>query len=262
MTCLVTRAVHVELVKSLSAEDLLLGMRAAFAIHTIPKVIISDNGTNFKRVSKALMALRDACDQELYAIKWQFSVPAAPWRGGVFERVIGTFKRAFKCLIFRKRQIGLSELRVIMLELCAVLNTRPLVVADGQIVTPNHFSARKQLPYVTRTEANHVKSDELAKLYVSSQRRLNSFWSTWFPLYLLELKHAMSTPDSTSLLAPGTTVLVDKVGGNRSDWPLATIERAIPGPDGVTRTYEVRFSNQKLALKPVQRLISLEGTWS
>jgi hypothetical protein len=55
--CMVSRAVHLELVSSCSALDFLKAFRRFISRRGTPEVIISDNGTNFKLASKALKQL-------------------------------------------------------------------------------------------------------------------------------------------------------------------------------------------------------------
>lgn len=56
-TCAVTRAVHLELVANLSAEEFLSALRAFFGRRGIPSLIYSDNAPTFKQVSRYLQAL-------------------------------------------------------------------------------------------------------------------------------------------------------------------------------------------------------------
>ena len=55
-TCLVTRAVHLEVCHSLDTDSCLLTIRRFVSKRGYPEIIISDNGTNFT-VSKKVMNL-------------------------------------------------------------------------------------------------------------------------------------------------------------------------------------------------------------
>ncbi len=87
-TCLVTRAVHLELVKDMSAQEFLNALRR-FIARRGPKKIISDNAPQFKLVSetvqKAWKEMITSADVISYcsskAIEWQFITPYAPWQG-------------------------------------------------------------------------------------------------------------------------------------------------------------------------------------
>ena len=54
-TCLTTRTVYLNVAKSLSAEDFMLVFRRFEAIHSRPKTLHSDNGTNFVKGEKILL---------------------------------------------------------------------------------------------------------------------------------------------------------------------------------------------------------------
>ncbi|XP_071150570.1 uncharacterized protein [Mytilus edulis] len=96
-TCLVVRAIHMELMQDMSAEEFLLGFRRFIARWGIPKQIISDNGSQFKLASNTLeeawngVTVNSAVQTYMTneGIQWQFIVELAPWMGGFYERLIG-----------------------------------------------------------------------------------------------------------------------------------------------------------------------------
>ena len=67
-TCAVYRAVHLKLITSLSTPEFMLGLRRFVARRGRPKVIYSDNGTNFVGTENLLKTL----DWDL--IVWESSV--------------------------------------------------------------------------------------------------------------------------------------------------------------------------------------------
>ncbi|XP_071037202.1 uncharacterized protein [Parasteatoda tepidariorum] len=84
-TCAVHRAIHLELVTSLSSEAFMQAMRRFFARRERCSVIYSDNGTYFTGTARALQSLNWEELQSQFAlqnIKWHFSPPTAPWYGG------------------------------------------------------------------------------------------------------------------------------------------------------------------------------------
>ena len=56
-TCAVTRAIHLELAKDLSAETFLLLFRKFVARRSLPRLVILDNGMYFKSTAKILMEI-------------------------------------------------------------------------------------------------------------------------------------------------------------------------------------------------------------
>ena len=74
--CGSTRAIHLEIVTSLTAEEFLLAFRRFVARRHQPLHIISDNASTFKAAS------------QIMAIKWEFIPPCSPWFGGFYERLV------------------------------------------------------------------------------------------------------------------------------------------------------------------------------
>ncbi|UYV80042.1 hypothetical protein LAZ67_18001485 [Cordylochernes scorpioides] len=71
-TCGVYRAVHLELVTSLSTEALVGAVKRFVARRGCPAVIYSDNGTN-------LVGLWNELYRVNFGVKWKLNPPAAPW---------------------------------------------------------------------------------------------------------------------------------------------------------------------------------------
>ncbi|GBN58191.1 hypothetical protein AVEN_159183-1 [Araneus ventricosus] len=83
-TCAVYRAVHLELVSSLSTESFMQALRRFWARRGRGSTLYTDNGTNFVGAANALKSLDwDFIQAEcsLMKIKWLFSPPSAPWQG-------------------------------------------------------------------------------------------------------------------------------------------------------------------------------------
>lgn len=76
-------------------------------------------------------------------MQWKFIVPLAPWKGGVYERMVGLVKRVIHKTI-GKRIPSLEDFVTFILEAESTVNSRPLTYVDAdkveaQILRPVDF---------------------------------------------------------------------------------------------------------------------------
>ena len=149
-TCLVTRAVHLEVAFSLSTDSFIMCLRRFMARRGKPTVIYSDNGTNFVGANNELRECIDDWNQHKIGsllsqdgIQWVFNPPAAPHMGGVWERLVRSCKKALNVVL--QNQVLTDEvLLTAFAEVEWVVNSRPLTqvssdLDDLEALTPNHF---------------------------------------------------------------------------------------------------------------------------
>ena len=92
-TCLVTRAVHLELVFDMTTEEFLFCFRRFVARRGLPQKLISDNALQFKAADSFLRTLWESLphDSGICAyfsnknISWHFIPEFSPWQGGFYE---------------------------------------------------------------------------------------------------------------------------------------------------------------------------------
>ncbi|GFY12827.1 integrase catalytic domain-containing protein [Trichonephila clavipes] len=98
-TCAIYRALHLELVSSLSTDVFLLSFRRFLARRGRPRVIYSDNGTHFRGAYNELVDI-DWNEVSRYAeierITWKFIPPTAAWWRGFWERLVRTLKELLR----------------------------------------------------------------------------------------------------------------------------------------------------------------------
>ena len=112
--------------------------------------ICSDNGNNFVNKEKELLlCLLNLNKQKIASkmaqkgVKWKFNPPAAPHDGGVWERLVRSFKQTLYAILGNRR---LAD-KLLYKTFCLVeqsLNNRPLTAVcsdanDLYALTPNHF---------------------------------------------------------------------------------------------------------------------------
>ncbi|GFT62586.1 integrase catalytic domain-containing protein [Trichonephila clavipes] len=98
-TCAIYRTLHLELVSSLSIDAFLLFFRRFVARRRRPRIIYSDNGTNFRGAYNELGDI-DWNEVSRYAeiqrITWKFIPLTAAWWGGFWERLVRTVKELLR----------------------------------------------------------------------------------------------------------------------------------------------------------------------
>ena len=109
ITCLITRAVHVELTYSLSADSFINSFRRLVSRRGCPRSIKSDRATNLvganKSLNEAIKVLNSSDIANFFAVKeihWEFNPASAPHFGGVWERLIWSFKDSMYSVIGSK----------------------------------------------------------------------------------------------------------------------------------------------------------------
>ncbi|GFY10277.1 integrase catalytic domain-containing protein [Trichonephila clavipes] len=97
-TCAVYRAIHLELVNSLTSDAFLLALRCFIARRGRPRTIYCDNGTNFRGAFNDLLKLnwsKIVEETRTPKILWKFIPHTAAWWGGWWESLVRTVKELF-----------------------------------------------------------------------------------------------------------------------------------------------------------------------
>jgi len=105
--CFATRAIHIEVVTSLTTEAFLAALRRFKVRRGKPRTIYSDNGTTFQGAANQLHAIYDmlrsssemARVQDFLAIEecdWKFIPPHAPHFGGLWKAAVKSMKYHLK----------------------------------------------------------------------------------------------------------------------------------------------------------------------
>lgn len=265
-TCLTTRAVHLELVSSLSSSSAILALRRMAARRGTPKTIFSDNGTNFvganKELREALESLKkeEVVDEaEKMGIKWKFIAPGAPNMGGAWERLIRSIKTALEVTL-REKQPKEEVLHTLLLEAEHLVNSRPLVERlqdNEEALTPNHFligrsSGLPRIGVFSDGDLLQRRSD-----WKTAQRLADHFWARWLKEYLPTLlPRRIDGTHAPRDLQVGDAIIIADSTMPRGTWPRGEVIRTFPGPDGRVRIIEVR-TNGGILRRPSSKAILL-----
>ncbi|XP_061708370.1 uncharacterized protein LOC133520175 [Cydia pomonella] len=266
-TCLAVRAIHLEVVKDLTAEEGLLALRRMISARGVPILITSDNAAHFKLLSEILQ--NPYCvDKE---IKWKFIPQLAPWHGGFYERLVGLVKNCMKKTL-QKHLLNDSQLVTVVKEIEAVLNTRPLTYVDSEpdhVLKPSDFLTMGKCIIMETsgkdptTSQGTVTKDNLIKGWKKAQIILREFKEMFENRYLLNLRerysHHPKEPRVISKLAPKIGQIVQIKGDtkNRVNWKVGKIVSLRKGADGLCRVATVRVGDTEYT-RSIAHLYPLE----
>ena len=143
-TCTTTRAVHLKLCKTITAEEFKRSLKEFVARRGTPNKLVSDNALTFKATNQWLHSLTQ--DENLFnylntqRIEWSFNLARAPWWGGFYERMVGIMKDSLSKVIGRAL-LKYEELKEALLGIECFMNNRPLYYQEEEIehpvLTPN-----------------------------------------------------------------------------------------------------------------------------
>ena len=144
-TCATSRAVHLELTKTQTAEEFQRKLNLFIARRTRPKVMISDNASVFKSTATWMKNIRKSERLQDYLarqdISWRFNLSRSPWWGGMYERLIKDVKKILHKTLVRTH-LTFEQLEAVVIDVEKNLNNRPLTYLDSdgrgkQVLTPN-----------------------------------------------------------------------------------------------------------------------------
>ena len=140
-----SRAVHLELTRTQSADGFQRKLNAFITRQTRPQVIISDNAATFKVTATWIQKIRKSERlQDFFArqeIKWQFNLCKSPWWGGMYEQLITEVKKTlYKTL--GTMHLTFEQLEAVVIDIEKHLNNRPWTYVksneeEPETLTPN-----------------------------------------------------------------------------------------------------------------------------
>ncbi len=110
-TCASTRAVHLELIRSLDVPSFIRAFRKFCARRGVPALMVSDNAKTYKVMAKEVKKLYRSPKLYEYhksqGMKWKFSVERSPWLvGETGEKCEALFNQECWTCIFRLSGVG------------------------------------------------------------------------------------------------------------------------------------------------------------
>ncbi|XP_041974007.1 uncharacterized protein LOC121729533 [Aricia agestis] len=263
-TCLTMRAVHLEVVTSLSADSAIAALRRFVARRGQPTELWSDNATCFKAAEKELQQEWEKYKSEVNArrINWRYIPPSAPFMGGAWERLVRSVKESLRVTLHEQHPSD-ETLYTLLVEAENIINSRPLTYVsvdpeEPEALTPNHIllGSGCHVPAPGRFEEEKTSARQLWK---RAQHLADVFWRRWVREYLPLLQHRREPHTRGSDPAVGDVVIICDSNLPRNIWPRGKIKRTYPGKDGVVRVVDVETANGHVLRRPTKKIVVLPG---
>ena len=202
-TCLVSRAIHIEIVEEMSSSSSINALRSFLALRGQVKLIRSDRGTDFIGASEEMkidtIKIENGPIQQFLQTSgntWKFNVPHASHMGCIWERMLVTF----------------------MCEVCAIINSRPITLISTDpdeplIISPSIILTRKVdfLPVVSDSlDIKDIQRAQWKHVQVLADIGGKNTWTSCS----LDEYGRIDTPilKSATLWAQGTSWLIVTIG--------------------------------------------------
>ncbi len=267
-TCLVTRAVHIEIAHSLSSDSFIQCLQRFIAVRGNVKVMYSDNGKNFVGAERELKAELEKWNKKyvqdqmnIKGIVWKFQTPYASSHSGVWERQIRSIRRILAGL--SKQQLLTDESLLTLTSMAtAIINGRPLTAVssdpkDLSALTPNHFlilETSQPLPGLFTADDLYLR-----KRWKQIGYLVELFWRRYIREYLPSLQKRTKNILKSRNMCVGDLVLISEPNLPRNTWSMGRVIQALKGQDGLVRSIKLKTSKGEI-IRPVNKVSLLEAS--
>lgn len=202
--CQVTKAVHIEILTNMTSECYIAALKRFISRRGFCKLIYSDNGTNFRggariieedyntflntfKNSEFQQEIIDWCSTQ--RMEFQFIPAHCAHVGGLHEAAVKSFKHHLK-RVAGHRLFNLEELNTLVIQIEAILNSRPLTTIEANnneyiILTAGHFLTGRMLIGVPEQQWGEKN---LRTRWQIIEQQSQQFWHLWKNDYLHELQ--------------------------------------------------------------------------
>lgn len=258
-TCATTRAIYLDLVSDCSGSSCVNLLKRLTAVHGTPKVMISDNGTNFIcEEVQSYMANKGTL--------WKFNIQKAPWYGGFFERLVQSVKRCLRKVLTNAR-LTFEEMLTVIKQVECIINNRPLTYLyteeNVEPLTPNKLIYGRNINDSVMDNEVDLDMKNIDERFRHLQNILNHFWRRWSNEYLVSLRK-VSRKSKSGIETPsiGDVVMIHDDNLRRQSWRIGKINKLLESRDGKVRACELitTGSGGKIATlrRPINRLYPFE----
>ena len=269
-TCLKVRAVHFEVVESMSTSSFLMALDRFHNRRQHLRMLVSDRGTNFvgadevlKRAAAEWNGSLTAGERQFRKVTWHFHPALGHHRNGVTERIIKEARKHL-AMVLGKATLPLDVFTTVTVAVEAILNKRPLTrVSDD----PRDWNALTPMDVLCPGLKAHSSdliippapagAEDVRYAWQKARSLVGAFWKRWLPEYMSTLRERQKWLKTQPDPQVGHLVLlVDEVKA-RCDWKMARILET-SGDGSHKRTVKVRTPNGRILERDVTKVVLLE----
>ena len=248
-TCMATRAVHFEVLRSMSASCFIDALIRFQARRPAIRHLYSDNGSNFTAADKELRAeletwnLEANPDMRLTGVQWTFNPPVAPHRGGVWERLVQSAKKHLT-FVLQQDNLHIETFATVLAQAELAMNSRPITYVSDEpgvhALRPIDFLcpgiyASTGCDIVPPTPPD---VDALRYTWKHSCALADAFWRRWRRDYVSALQARPKWRQVEKDLQVGDLVLLVDEQCRQGDWRTGVVTEVLGGD--VVRTVRVK----------------------
>ncbi|XP_061169198.1 uncharacterized protein LOC133178524 [Saccostrea echinata] len=270
-TCMVTRAVHIEVIEELSSAAFINALRRFVAIRGPVIQFRSDRGTNFIGATQDLSINAEFVEKGPVGTflsnsrtSWVFNPPHASHMGGAWERLIGVSRRILDSMLLQNRvELTHDVLVTFMAEVTAIVNNRPLLPVSTDPESPCLLTPSTLLTMKTTCNIHPFPEfgpKDIRAHWKQVQLLADEFWKRWRTEYIHTLQVRHKWKEARSNLKTGDVILMKDSGSARNDWPMGIVQKTFPSDDGRIRKVEicvVKDGTRSTYVRPISELVTL-----
>lgn len=255
--CMASRAIHTDLVCSLSTESFLLAYQRFTALRGHPRKIWSDPGTNFvgaKVILEELYRYLDSLDKaalEETAAKngtewsWKINPADSPHRNGAAEAAVRIVKKALQSL-GRESGLSYSEFQTTLQMAANLANERPIDARVQSREESIHYLTPNSLLLGRASLGGDVKTFNFDaypyKRLRAIQAEVTKFWRCWSQLAGPNLFIRSKWHTTRRNVTSGDVVWLCDQNALRGQFRLGRVTEAVPDSKGIVRDAYVKVS--------------------
>lgn len=281
-SCMMSRAIHIEVVPSLNTSDFMNCLRRFLCRRGPVTQIRCDRGTNFvgcnNEMKQALSEMdyssikQKLLQEKCEWIDFKFNTPASSHMGGSWERMIRTIRSILNGILGSNRpNLNNDELNTLMCEVESVLNSRPLTAIDQsntlEPLTPNHLLTLKPKCLLPPPGEFSPSDMYVRKRWRHIQFLAEEFWNRFRKEYLVTLQSRQKWNREKRNLEVNDLVLIKEDDQPRNMWKLGRVTQVSKDDKEVVRKVSLivgtpnlskngkRSGNLTVLERPIHKLV-------